>query len=156
MGTIKINKIEDLNTLSKGDLVSKSEKNSLFTGPEVNNTPQKGINWIGEYPKIDQIILTSKTDSGYHDRWMDKNETLYLYYLMINHRNTHKASIEDQRKENLILIEHSKNKAPILLFINEGKSSKMLEVGGWFEVLKLEHDNKIHHSFVDSVILREL
>ena len=31
----------------------------LFTGPQIGNTYQKGINWIGDFPNLDLVIVRS-------------------------------------------------------------------------------------------------
>mgnify|MGYP001330284990 CR=1 FL=1 len=145
--------VSDLFNLKEGDLITKKDRNKLFTGKEVHNTPQKGINWVGEYPDIKLIILTSKLDSGYKDGWMDQYRRKFCYYLMINHRHTPKAVLEGNRKENLILSEYKMHNAPVLVLINPGKEEEELTVAGWFKVEKLVHSDKINHKFLDSVEL---
>ena len=145
--------VSDLFNLKEGDLITKKDRNKLFTGKEVHNTPQKGINWVGEYPDIKLIILTSKLDSGYKDGWMDQYRHKFCYYLMINHRHTPKAVLEGNRKENLILSEYKMHNAPVLVLINPGKEEGELTVAGWFKVEKLVHSDKINHKFLDSVEL---
>tara|TARA_Y100000389_G_scaffold204015_1_gene254525 strand:- start:45 stop:515 length:471 start_codon:yes stop_codon:yes gene_type:complete len=145
--------IDDLFNLKEGDRISKENRNNLFTGKQINNTPQKGINWIGEYPDIKLIVLTSKLDSGYKDQWVDQYRYKFCYYLMINHRHTSKSKLEGNRKENLILTEYKRHNAPILVLLNPGKVEKELTVAGWFKVQKLVHSDKINHDFFDSVEL---
>jgi putative restriction endonuclease len=145
--------VNDLYDLSEGDIISKKNRNNLFTGRKVNNTPQKGINWVGNYPDIELIILTSKLDSGYKDQWVDQYRYKFHYYLMINHRHTPKATLEKNRKENLILLEYQKHNAPILVLINKGKKDENLTVAGWFKVEKLIHSDTLNHKFLDSVEL---
>ena len=143
--------VRELFELKEGESISKRSKNKLFTGDIVNNSPQRGINWIGEYPNIKLVILTTKIDSGYDDRWLDSYR--FLYYFMIDHRHTLDARLRNTRTENLVLSEYDKHKAPILLLINPGKPEKNLIVAGWFYVNDLLHDDKKHHDFEDSVEL---
>ena len=64
----------------------------MFTGTQIGNTYQKGINWIGDLPNLELVILRS-SPKEYEDRWIDEDKNLYLYYLMIEHRGTRKAKI---------------------------------------------------------------
>ena len=148
---IHIENVKELFELKEGEVLSKESKNKLFTGDKVKNSPQRGINWIGEYPDVKLVILTTKADSGYDDRWLDNHR--FLYYFMIDFRHKSNAKLRKTRTENLVLSEYEKHNAPILLLINPGKSEKILNVAGWFYVNDLLHDDKKHHNFKDSVEL---
>ena len=82
----RLREVEDLFELREGDVVSASERYKVFTGPQVGNTPQKGINWVGKLPNISLVIVRCEVFSGYGDRWIDEDSGIFLYYLMIEKR----------------------------------------------------------------------
>ena len=147
--------MEDLFKLSEGDVVSASERYKLFTGPKIGNTPQKGINWIGKLPDISLVIIRCDVFSGYGDRWIDEDSGVFLYYLMIEKRNTKSARINHSSSENLVLLNQHIHKAPILLMMDRDDKSGLLDVCGRFEVISKCQDNDIHPG-IDSVLLRKI
>ena len=140
-------------SLKRGDRISAKERYEAFTGPDVGNTPQKGINWIGQPPDYDLIIVRSTATHGYGDRWIDKGAGLYLYYLMIENRGTSNATINYTSKENSCLLEQPNHLAPILLTTNSETAPGLIDVQGHFKVVTRCHDNPIHPS-IDSVLLQ--
>ena len=149
----RFDRLSDILAVKKGDMISKSDRFNLFTGESVGNTPQKGINWLGEFPNLLHVIVKCTVDSGYSDRWIDENQQIFLYYLMVENKGTEKARINLNSKENKALLFQSEHSAPILLLTE--LSNDLLRVEGRFEVATICHDNPIHSS-VDSVLLRRI
>ena len=150
----KLKTLPDLFALQQGDSFSASDRKSLFTGPQVGNTYQKGINWIGSPPNLDLVIVRS-SPKEYGDRWLDENKNLYLYYLMIDHRGTKKAKINYNSKENRALIDQHLHKAKVLLTINDSSNKSLLNVEGYFNVIETRRDSGNHKEF-DSVVLERI
>ena len=150
----RLTKIEDLFELKKGDQFSASDRKALFTGTQIGNTYQKGINWIGDLPNLELVILRS-SPKEYEDRWIDEDKNLYLYYLMIEHRGTRKAKINYNSKENKALIDQHLHNARVLLTTNDPNNKSLLNVEGYFNVIKTRRDDKNHKGF-DSVVLERI
>jgi len=151
--TVRFDRLSDILSAKKGDLVSRSERYKLFTGPKVGNTPQKGINWLGNPPDFLHVMARCALHSGYSDRWIDDSKEIFLYYLMVTNRGTSNATINYQSKENKALLNQREHGAPILLMIDA--KPKTIEIQGRFEVVTICHDNPIHPS-VDSVLLKRI
>lgn len=149
----RFDRLSDILAVKRGDTISKSDRFNLFTGEGVGNTPQKGINWLGEFPSLLHVIVKCTVDSGYSDRWIDENQEIFLYYLMVENKGTEKARVNLNSKENKALLSQSEHSAPILLLTE--LSNDLLRVEGRFEVVTICHDNPIHPS-VDSVLLRRI
>ena len=149
----RFDRVSDILAVKRGDKVSRTDRFKLFTGSEVGNTPQKGINWLGTPPNYLQVIARCSLHSGYSDRWIDEDAGIFLYHLMVTNRGTDQAIINYKSKENAALIEQRNHGAPVLLMIDE--KGYMLGVHGRFEVVTLCHDNPIHPG-VDSVLLRRI
>jgi len=145
---------QDLFTLEQGDKFSAADRKTLFTGPKVGNTYQKGINWIGDFPNLNLVIVRS-SPKEYGDRWLDENENLYLYYLMIEHRGTSKAKINYDSKENKALLDQHLHNARVLLTTNDLSNKSLLNVEGYFNVIETRRDDKNHKGF-DSVVLERI
>ena len=150
----RLTKIEDLFELKKGDQFSASDRKALFTGTQIGNTYQKGINWIGDLPNLELVILRS-SPKEYEDRWIDEDKNLYLYYLMIEHRGTRKAKINYNSKENKALIDQHLHNARVLLTTNDPNNKSLLNVEGYFNVIETRRDDKNHKGF-DSVVLERI
>ena len=149
---VKFDEIGDIWNLKRGDIISASDRNVLFTGPGVGNTPQKGINWIGEPPNYNLVIARCDESSGYGDRWIDADANIFLYYLMVEMRGTTKSKINYASKENLALLNQEQHEAPVLLMINQDDE---IVVEGYFKVETLCHDNPVHPG-LDSVLLSRI
>ena len=145
---------QDLFTLEQGDKFSVADRKTLFTGPKVGNTYQKGINWIGDFPNLNLVIVRS-SPKEYGDRWLDENENLYLYYLMIEHRGTSKAKINYDSKENKALLDQHLHNARVLLTTNDLSNKSLLNVEGYFNVVETRRDDKNNKGF-DSVVLERI
>ena len=140
----------DILSVKRGDLILKSERFKLFTGPLVGNTPQKGIHWLGDPPDFHYVIIQCSLGSGYSDRWIDQEAGIFLYYLMISNRGSPDAKINYNSSENRALLQQREHKSPVLLMIDQ--SSGESEIQGRFQVLTHCHDNP-EHPGVDSVLL---
>lgn len=148
--------LEEFHYLDKGDTISASDRFRLFTGGQVGNTPQKGINWIlgpNGYPEV--LFCRSRIASGYGDRWLSLAEETYVYHLMIKNRNTGQAEINYAAKENRFLLEQQEHGAPILLMIDREGKSGLIDIQGWFNVLEARQDNPVHPG-TDSVLLTRI
>lgn len=149
-----LKKVDDLYGLKEGDQFSASDRKALFTGTKIGNTYQKGINWIGDPPNLDLVIVRS-SPKEYGDRWIDEDNNLYLYYLMIEHRGTKKAKINYNSKENRALIDQRLHKAKVLLTTNDSTNNSLLNVEGYFNVVETRRDDRNHKGF-DSVVLERI
>ena len=149
-----LDSIDDLYYLQRGDQFSAGNRKKLFTGPQIGNTYQKGINWIGDFPNLDLVIVRS-SPKEYGDRWLDENENLYLYYLMIEHRGTNKAKINYDSKENRALLDQHLHNAKVLLTTNNLSDNSLLNVEGYFNVIETRRDDK-NNSEYDSVVLERI
>jgi len=151
--TVRFDRLSDILSVKRGDLISKSDRYKLFTGPDVGNTPQKGINWLGKAPNFLHVIARCTLHSGYSDKWIDASEEIFLYYLMIGDRGTSSAKINYEAKENQSILNQPEHGAPILLMIDADK--KNIKVQGRFEVLNALKSNPIHPG-IDSVLLKRI
>ena len=151
--TVRFDRLSDIVSVKRGDLVSKSDRYQLFTGPDVGNTPQKGINWLGKAPDFLHVIVRCAEGSGYSDKWIDVDKDVFLYSLMVNDRGTPSAKINHTAMENRALLDQPKHGAPILLMIDVENDN--LEVQGRFEVLTALRSNPIHPD-IDSVLLKRI
>ena len=151
--TARFDRVSDILAVKCGDSVTRSDRSALFTGAEVGNTPQKGINWLGSAPNFLHVITRCSIHSGYSDRWIDEDAGIFLYYLMVTKRGTNSATINYSSMENTALMTQREHGAPILLMID--KDSNLIGVHGRFEVVTLCHDNPIHPG-IDSVLMRRI
>ena len=145
--------MSDIVSVKKGDLISKSDRNKLFTGSDVGNTPQKGINWLGKAPDFLHVILRCAKGSGYSDRWIDADQRIFLYSLMVSDRDTPFAKINHASMENRALLDQPDHGAPIVLMVDIDNNN--LEVQGRFEVLTALRSNPVHPE-IDSVLLKRI
>ena len=145
--------LNDLYGLRKGDQFHRSDRQSLFTGKEIGNTYQRGINWIGTPPNFKLVIVKSKLKE-YEDRWLD-NPSLYLYYLRIDHKFTLNSNINYSSKENQSLLNQNIHNAPVLLTIEDEIDKSLINVHGFYKVITKCADNEIHKG-IDSVILEKI
>ena len=121
---MKLSKPQDLFLLSAGDTVakrnlfdliqySKVESSSFWAGEEfvIGNTPQQGINWVGQLPVAKGVIIKTRPGSYKEDGWSDESKTIYRYSFKA--RN---SKISYQEKANQVLISQPQHLYPILLF----------------------------------------
>lgn len=151
--TVRFDRLSDIVSVKRGDLISKSDRYKLFTGPDVGNTPQKGINWLGKAPDFLHVIVRCAEGSGYSDKWIDVDKDVFLYSLMVNDRGTPSAKINQTAMENRALLDQPKHGAPILLMIDVENDN--LEVQGRFEVFTALRSNP-NHPDIDSVLLKRI
>tara|TARA_R110001592_G_C13176197_1_gene750364 strand:+ start:3516 stop:4283 length:768 start_codon:yes stop_codon:yes gene_type:complete len=116
------------------DLVqySKVESSPFWGGAEfvIGNTPQQGINWIGQLPAVKAVIIKTRPGSYEEDGWSDESKANYHYSFKA--RN---SVISFQEKANRVLINQPQFLYPIFLFA-ECKEGWMFE--GKFSVVELE------------------
>lgn len=130
------------------DLIQYSKvENSEYWGGEafvIGNTPQQGINWIGQFPNIHGAIIKVRPGSYEHDGWLDLNQNTYRYSLKA--RN---SVVSFAETANRVLISQPQFSYPILLFVEEkaewvfeGRFS-VSEIGDVFVVL-VRHNEIVH------------
>lgn len=135
----KLSKVPDLFRLEIGDSVSKGnlfdliqyskqENSEYWSGKaySIGNTPQQGINWIGEFPDLHGVIIKSKSEDYGNDGWQDEKRNLFSYSFKA--RN---GKVNKQEKANRCLIDQSAHGYPVLLFVDVGGE---WEYNGAFEV----------------------
>ena len=163
-------KPQDIFALSIGDIItkrnlfdliqfSKVESSSSWAGIEyaIGNTPQQGINWIGELPMLKGVIIKTRPGSYIQDGWVDDKHIIYQYSFKA--RN---GEISFKEKANDVLIKQPQHNYPIFLF-SEIKSSwyfegtfLVTEIEDKFVVLNRSNMNSIEpHSNVDEIIYSE-
>ncbi len=81
-----------INKQNLSQLIQKSKKDDSenWEGKDwiIKNTPQQGINWIGEHPNIKAVIIKTKDGSYADDGWKN-NEKPYT----LTHLKQQKASL---------------------------------------------------------------
>lgn len=147
---MELNKPQDLFSLSSGDIVtkrnlfdliqySKVESSPYWAGQDfaIGNTPQQGINWIGQLPKVMAVIIKTRLGSYEEDGWSDNTKTVYHYSFKA--RN---SKISYKEKANEVLIKQPQHIYPILLF-TEQKAGWNFE--GVFSVSEIEETYVVLH-----------
>jgi putative restriction endonuclease len=137
-------KVQDIFSLSAGDTVSKRNlfeliqfskvKNSNYwSGQEnsIGNTPQQGINWVGELPAIRALIIKARLGSYEEDGWSDMSKNKYKYSFKAK-----KGEIIYTEKANRALINQPEYFYPIFLF-TESRNGWRFE--GDFSVTDIEN-----------------
>lgn len=140
---MKLIKTQDLFSLSIGDIVtkrnlydlvqfSKVETSPYWSGTEgiIGNTPQQGINWIGNPPEVQAVIIKALSGSYEDDGWSDEAKTSYHYSFKA--RN---SVISYTEKANEVLIKQPQHLYPIFLF-TEHKDGWYFE--GYFSISEIE------------------
>ncbi|WP_432736424.1 HNH endonuclease [Maridesulfovibrio sp. FT414] len=163
------NTVNDLFDLSVSDIISKKDlfsmiqyskvKDSKYWSGEDNiigNTPQQGINWVGEPPRTKAVIIKSKTGIYDFDGWSNKEKVSFTYSFKARNGN-----INLKEKANRVLIEQPKFNYPILLFNDapngwryEGKFS-VIAIEKKYVVLKRKHSFEHTDSQQDELIYEE-
>ncbi len=141
---MELEKSSDIFSLSVGDIVSKRNlfdliklskvKNSIYwSGPEfsIGNTPQQGINWIGQIPKLQAVIIKTLPGMYKNDGWSDINKSFYHYSF-----KAYKGKIRYSEKANGALIMQPMYLYPILLFTEYKKNNWFFE--GSFSISEIE------------------
>lgn len=119
-----LTKVQDIFSLSPGDIVtkrnlfdliqfSKVENSNYWSGQEnsIGNTPQQGINWVGELPAIRALIIKTRLGSYEDDGWIDDTGEKYKYSFKAK-----KGEIIYAEKANRALINQPEYFYPIFLF----------------------------------------
>jgi len=122
----KLSKTNDIfgleigSSVSKGNLFdliqySKQEGSEYWSGEsyKIGNTPQQGINWIGDFPELHGVIIKSKPESYGGDGWQDDKQNLFRYSFKAN-----KGKINREEKANRSLIGQRDHGYPVLLFLD--------------------------------------
>lgn len=129
---VYLHQTKDIFNLSVGDNVtkrnlfdliqySKVDGSIYWSGPEnrINNTPQQGINWIGDPPYTRAVIVKTRPGSYEHDGWTDSSNDEYNYSFKVR-----RGGVSFKDKSNLVLVEQPQYLYPVLLFseVKEGWS----------------------------------
>jgi len=143
-------KAQDLFSLSSGDVVtkrnlydliqfSKIEASPYWSGAEgiIGNTPQQGINWVGQLPAVKAVIIKTRPGSYDEDGWSDETKTSYHYSFKA--RN---GEISFTEKANEVLVKQPQHLYPIFLF-TEHKDGWHFE--GVFSISEIENKFVVLH-----------
>ncbi len=101
MGMV-LTKSQDIFQLKPGDAVakknlfdliqySKVEGSEYWAGLDfrIGNTPQQGINWIGELPEVKAVIIKTKPGAYEEDAWLDEERLTYRYSFKLKRGSFH-------------------------------------------------------------------
>lgn len=81
----------------------------------IGNTPQQGINWIGQPPEVRAVIIKTRPGSYAHDGWVDGDTDAYRYSF-----KARKAVVSHGELANRVLIDQPLQLYPVLLFTEAG------------------------------------
>jgi len=87
----------------------------------INNTPQQGINWVGEIPALGGVLVKVRSGSYKHDGWVGAGRELYRYSL-----KARKGVISLAEKANRALLNQPDFGYPVLLY-SEQKTNWIFE-----------------------------
>lgn len=140
---MEVNKPQDLFLLSAGDTVSKRnlfdliqyskvEASAFWGGDDykIGNTPQQGINWVGQFPNVKTVIIKTRLGSYEEDGWSDESKTTYRYSFKA--RN---SLVSFEEKANKVLIGQPQYFYPIFLFTESAEGWKF---EGAYSVVEIE------------------
>ena len=118
----------DLFDLAVGDSVSKrnlydliqyskQEGSPHWGGVEdrIGNTPQQGINWIGQPPGVKGVIIKTRPGSYAHDGWTNETGDAYRYSF-----KARMGVVDHEERANRVLIDQPLQLYPVLLFTEAG------------------------------------
>ncbi|MFA6902068.1 MAG: HNH endonuclease [Gallionellaceae bacterium] len=141
---------QDLFLLASGDAVtkrnlfdliqlSKVESSPYWAGPEfvIGNTPQQGINWVGDLPAVKAVIIKTRPGSYDEDGWSDDEKSAYHYSFKARNQ-----AISYKEKANEVLIKQPQFLYPIFLF-TESKKGWYFE--GEFSVTEIQDKYVVLH-----------
>jgi predicted HNH restriction endonuclease len=127
---MNLTKPQDLFALTAGDAVTKRNLFDLIQyskvpgspqwgGEEalINNTPQQGINWIGDPPACRAVIIKTSSGSYESDGWEGEGKAAYRYSFKVR-----SEKISYTEKANAVLIGQPQYQYPIILFTDGGDS----------------------------------
>jgi putative restriction endonuclease len=105
---------------------SKVVESEYFCGTEnaIGNTPQQGINWVGNAPNHQLVIIKTKEGKYFHDGY--ENNQCFNYSF-----KSQKGIINENETANKCIIHQKKHHYPILLLKEDGKN---WNVEGYFNV----------------------
>ena len=142
---MELSKPQDLFSLASGDTVSKRnlfdliqyskvDSSPYWSGPEftIGNTPQQGINWVGNLPSVKAVIIKTRPGSYEEDGWSGDDKSAFHYSFKA--RN---GKVNFKEKANDVLIKQPQHLYPILLF-TESKEGWRYE--GDFSVSEIENN----------------
>lgn len=151
----------DLLSLEHGAIVSKRNlfdliqyskvaETKYWSGLEfsINNTPQQGINWVGEHPSVQAVIVKTREGAYARDGWVDSSKGDYRYSL-----KARKGLVHLHDKANQVLLKQPLYGYPIFLFI-EVRDGWLLQ--GRFSVARIEIDTVVLTRFEDKEVHIEL
>lgn len=128
-----LNSVHDLLNLGRGEEVlkgnlydlirlSKISTSSFWSGEEyiVHNTPQQGINWIGQWPFLRAVIVKTRIGAYGHDGWVDEAGATFRYSF-----KARSGKIDYKEKANVALIEQPRFSYPVCLFTDQGKNWRL-------------------------------
>jgi putative restriction endonuclease len=140
---MELKKTKDIYSLSIGETVTKRNLFDLIQYSKVSsstywngfddvigNTPQQGINWIGNLPVVSAVIIKTRPGSYKEDGWNDENKSIYHYSF-----KARKGKISFKEKANLVLLKQPQHLYPVFLF-TELKDSWLFE--GKFSVQEID------------------
>ena len=153
---MELKKTQDLFSLSTGDIVtkrnlydlvqfSKVESSPYWSGAEgvIGNTPQQGINWVGQLPEVKAVLIKTRPGSYDDDGWSDEAKTSYHYSF-----KARSSEISYSEKANVVLVKQPQHLYPIFLF-TEHKDGWYFE--GDFSVSEIENKFVVLHRGLASV-----
>lgn len=142
---MELSKSQDLFSLVSGDTVSKRnlfdliqyskvDSSSYWSGHEftIGNTPQQGINWVGNLPSVKAVIIKTRPGSYEGDGWSGDDKSAFHYSFKA--RN---GQVNYNEKANDVLIKQPQHLYPILLF---AESNKEWSYEGEFSVSEIENN----------------
>lgn len=125
---MELSSTADLFSLSAGDVVSKRNlfdliqfskvpSSRFWSGAEskIGNTPQQGINWIGQAPDIRAVIVKTRPGSYKDDGWASDRRESYRYSFKAT-----KGRISYTEKANDVLVHQPQHLYPIFAFTDQG------------------------------------
>jgi|GEM_PF-3847309 len=134
-----IKNTKDILSLDKGDRILKSSlyqiivdskrlDSDIYLGHEyiIKNTPQQGINWIGNNTAPQAVIIKSKYGHYYQD---SINEYAF---------KARKGVVNKFELANQVLINQSKYNYPIMYFVEQGNEWKLI---GFFYVKEIKNES---------------
>jgi len=98
---------------------SKVEGSTAWAGDAmtISNTPQQGINWVGNPPNVTAVIVKSNSSRYANDGWIDGSEKHYRYSF-----KARKGQINLFELANAVLLNQPRFGYPINLFTSSGSN----------------------------------
>lgn len=130
----------DILAMTKGNVIdkdvlykiiqySKVDGSPAWGGAEfvVHNTPQQGINWIGNWPNLAAVIVKTRIGAYPDDGWRDPDQGVYRYSL-----KAQKGHVRKSEMANRVLVSQPGLDYPVLLFL---ETKRGWEFEGEFHVV---------------------